>query len=373
MNIMKRIIAIILLTVMIIPILTSCKSSEVTYDPVPSTEEEARVIMTLTYNGRTYDVKYELYRALFLNLKDEVSGGDDSVWTGDRKDEYIEKINSLIIARITHIYLVFALCDEIGYNLYSPIVDVTVKKYIKASVEGSESLTGHGSYSAYLEALKKMNLNYSVQDLLLRYSIGQTMLDAVYLGAYNPETIGDTVTFDGVTYTREQILEFYFSDDCIRTLRAEINPDAHYNPDERAETVRLNMVDAATRGEGAVALVIIGSSATAASEVENGYLLTRYTLDSLYFSELTDKSFALSIGEVSEPIKIQGDNENTIYIVYRAEKSFEHFNNCYSDVVTVFLADALGKMTEGVSSDLEESLILTDAYYEIVHSEISMD
>ena len=121
-----------------------------------------------------------------------------------------------------------------------------------------------------------------------------------------------------------------------------------------------------------MAIVIIGSSATAASEVENGYVMGRYSLERLYFEELIDVSFSLGIGEVSEPITIHNDTEKIIYIVYRAEKSMDHFENNYSDIVSVFLSDSIGEILYGVEEKMQETITVTDAYNEIVHSEISM-
>ena len=149
---MKRFIVLVMILLMSVPSLASCKK-ETTYDPVPSTEEESRVVMTFTYGSKTYSVKYELYRALFLNLKDDVSGGDDSVWESDNKQEYIDRINTLIASRAAHIYGVFKVASDLGIDLYSDSVDDTIQEYIKDSVEGSDSLEGYGSYNAYLAAL----------------------------------------------------------------------------------------------------------------------------------------------------------------------------------------------------------------------------
>ena len=43
------------------------------YEPVPSTEEEARVVMRFALDGKKYELKYELYRALFLTYKEALS------------------------------------------------------------------------------------------------------------------------------------------------------------------------------------------------------------------------------------------------------------------------------------------------------------
>ena len=115
---MKRIIAFFILIACVIS-LVGC--SYKTYPPVESTETEATTVMTLKAGGKTYEVKYELYRALFLNFKQEFDGGDDSVWTGDRKDEYIASIHEHITSLILDIYSAFAVCEQIGYNIYSVV------------------------------------------------------------------------------------------------------------------------------------------------------------------------------------------------------------------------------------------------------------
>ena len=60
---MKKLIALLLILAAILT-LSSCKKNF--YEPVESTELEATTVMTLKYGGRTYEVKYELYRAFFL-------------------------------------------------------------------------------------------------------------------------------------------------------------------------------------------------------------------------------------------------------------------------------------------------------------------
>ena len=94
---MKKIIAFILLAASLFT-LASCGDED--YPPVESSAVEAQVVMTIEFEEKKYDVKYELYRALFLSLRKSVDGGDASVWTGDNKSEYIGKIDAIIKKRI---------------------------------------------------------------------------------------------------------------------------------------------------------------------------------------------------------------------------------------------------------------------------------
>ena len=95
---MKKLTSIVLIiATLALSILSLASCTKNKYAPVESTAEEKKVVMTLSIDSDKYEVKYELYRALFLALRDEVDGGDRSVWSGENKAEYIEKIDALII------------------------------------------------------------------------------------------------------------------------------------------------------------------------------------------------------------------------------------------------------------------------------------
>jgi hypothetical protein len=90
---MKKITALLLAVILILP-LAACSKK---YEPQESSPLEATTVYTLSLDGKTYEVKYELYRALFLNFKSQIDGGDESVWQGENSEEYIDKINSTVL------------------------------------------------------------------------------------------------------------------------------------------------------------------------------------------------------------------------------------------------------------------------------------
>ena len=186
---MKRIVALILLVTSLF-LLVSCGEEE--YEPVESSVLENTAVMTLTVEDKTYNVKYELYRALFLNLKSEIDGGDSSVWTGENKDYYINEIDTLIKKQVADIYGTIHAAKKVGIDIYSDKFDKEVKKYIKVSVNGGNYneiyLEGFGGkYSDYLESLKALNLNYGAQDLLLRYAFAREEIYTYYAGDFNED------------------------------------------------------------------------------------------------------------------------------------------------------------------------------------------
>ena len=378
---MKKIIAIILALTAIFSLFSCNKATE--YPAVESTEEEARTVMTLSLDGKTYDVKYELYRAFFLTYKSKVDGGDESVWSGDSKDTYIRLIDEMIVDRVVEIYSAFAICERIGFDLYSKDVEKKIKENVRISVEGgsygSTTLDGYESYDAYLAALKSLNLNYSVQVLLLRYAIAIDVIDTHYIGTASSDDIDANVSIGAIKYTKDDVRNFYFSEDCVRVLRANFQKGISYTPEEKAEQLRNKIVDASrTPGsledkENAVFLAIISSGLYSnTAEIKNGYVIGKYNLERSYYGDMTDAALSLSEGEVSQPIDVVSDVEDSYYILYRSYKSEELFEANYEDIKYVYLMNYVGEITHGVASDLKKSVSYTDVMTTLDHAAIGM-
>ena len=189
---MKKILC--LSVVLILLLITSCGG----YPAVESTDEENTVLFSITVADSRYDVKYELYRALFLNYKADVDGGDDSVWSGEDSAEYIEKINEIILPMIANIYATINLAESIGIDFSSKKVKKQVDELIEISIEGGSynglKVEGAGSYDEYLASLKAANHNYSTQILLYHYAIAQTEIAKYYIGTLSEDNITPDAT-----------------------------------------------------------------------------------------------------------------------------------------------------------------------------------
>ena len=369
MRIVSKIVALALVICSLFS-LFSCGESE--YEPVASTGKEARVVITMDLGGERYEIKYELYRALFLNFKSDVDGGDSSVWTGADSQSYIERINKLIIDRAASIYATFAVAEELGINPYSASIESEIKKLVKLSVEGGdyngELILGYGSYDVYLEALKAMNMNYSVQTLIYRYMLVNRAIEEYFKGEASDGIQLEEPTGE-IEYTKEDVREFYDSDDCVRILRAFLQSE--YRTKEAAERVRASMMSKTTELD--VAYCIIQNSMTSADEVINGQVVGRYSLDSYYYSEFTDAAFSLNIGEVSSVIEVVNGINDGYFIIYKATKSSEHFEKCYDEIEEAYLDNSIGEKISTVMESLKESVNMMDLYSEIVHSDITME
>lgn len=380
---MKKIIAALLVLATLFALVACKKNKETVYEPVASTEEEARTVMTLSIDGKKYDVKYELYRAFFLTYKSEVDGGDSSVWTGSTKAAYIAEIDAMIIERVTEIYSAFAICSRIGFDIYSDDVENKIKENIRISVEGgsygSSTITGYGSYEAYLAALKESGINYSVQTLLFRYAIAIDAIDTYYIGTASSDDVDINVSKGAIEYTRADVESFYYSDECVRVLRTSIQKAISYTPYEKAMIIKMALENAADskttleEKELAVTNAIMGNGLYAnAAEIKNGYVIGRYNLERSYYGEMTDAALALNEGEVSNPVEVVTDVENSYYVLYRTNKTAAHFEANYNSIRYIYLMNYVGEILHNVATQLKSSVSYTDYLNAIDHSKICM-
>ena len=373
---MKKITSALLLLSLLLILLTGCKKY---YDPIESTEEESRVVMTMTAGDATYEIKYELFRALFLTHKSTIDGGDDTVWQGENRDEYVARANEVVIGYISEIYSVFEAARRAGLDVFSDDVEKEIKEYVKIGVEGGSiggiDYSGYSSYDEYLAALRALNLNYSVQALMLRYSIAIDMLDEYYIGTVSGNDIENGVISQGaIKYTKEDVRTFYESDRCVRVLRTFVNASMVTNPYQMASRIRNAALAASSRGEEAVRDAMIGAgSTTAEAELARGYLVGRYNLSRLNYGEMIDAAFLLEVGEVSPVVKASEGNELYYYVLYRAEKTDSYYEDNYSQVAYIYLRNTLGEILEGVRSELATDVLVSDYLKTLDYSAISMN
>ena len=365
---MKRILALILAMVTVMS-LFACAEDK--YPPVESTEEEARTVLTLKVDNKEYEVKYELYRALFLNNKSRVDMGDSSVWSSSDKQKYIDEINAIIINDLSEIYAVLHLASELGFDAYSSESDERVKEYIIGAVEGDENQMGHGSYEEYLESLKDNNLNYSAATLMLRYAMAEEAITKYYRG------VVDSVKgqLDGeFEYTREDVENYYYSDNCRRVLQAYFQTgvkNAKEISDYRSHLLTLN-------GDMTVAAYIIGSTMATESDLikdgkVSGITIGKTELYTEEYADFINAVFYTDAGSFSEVVSIENSSADGYYIIYGLEKNAEHFEDSYADIRNSYLDNVAGNVLKNVVLALSESASYTQEYSAIDHSAISMN
>ena len=369
---MKKVILLLIISILLPTLLVSCKKSD--YKAIPSTAEEELTVMTLTLDEKTYEVKYELYRALFLGNKSAIDGGDSSVWTGENKEEYIKRADELVAEYAAEIYSAFHICEKIGVNVYSDSFEKSIKSMIKNSVDGEYDQTSGetpsgfgGDYDKYLEHLKKMNMNYSVQVLMLRYSLALEEIYKYYRGTIEE----DKVKQGALKYTDEDIKNFYYSDECVNVIRVFFSSENY--KEARAKELRDKMSEKAAGGKDAFANYV-GGLLPAGSDAGAGEIIAKYNLDAEYYSELTDAAFSLKAGEVSEPITVitEDSRSDGYHVLYKLEKSEEFFTSSTTHITSVYLDNEVAKIINNNARGLADSAKVTPVLDSIDRALISM-
>lgn len=365
---MKRIIIAILIFTLTL-CATGCKNQK--YPPIESTKEEARVVMTLLIDNEKYEVKYELYRALFLSNRTAVDGGDRSVWSGNDKEKYIEEINEIIKDKASKIYSVFHLAKSLGIDPYSKEIDEQITEYIRISVEGEDDTIGFGGdYEAYLKSLNDAGLNYSTQELMLRYSILLEKIDEYYKGK-NDEVLG--YVNSKYDLSDEELRAYYFGNDCVRVLHAYMQEGVGGDTEAKMESIRNGISSA--KSDIDIALYIINHTLVTPTDlIQNkkvsGITIGRYAIDENYES-YREAAFSLSVGQTSKVIKVTGD-DTEYYVIYALEKNEEHYNMCNNEIKESFFDNLISKKLLEISDKLAANVTFEKSYNEINHGEISI-
>ena len=366
---MKKIIALLLALISVFS-LASCGDE---FEPVESTEKEKTVVMTMKYGSEEYDIPYELYRAFFLTYKSEFDLSDP---------DYVSKLNDKIIDKIAEIYSVFYMCDAIGVDAFSGTFDDEIDEFIEKSVENiiylekmaakergeTVELSRDEAYKIYLQRLTAQNLNYSVSILLYRYELALSEIESYYRGEADASSL--TGYDDGkIDTSREKVLAFYNSESTVKLLSYCREDDI--GALNKVEKVREDMLDA-TDKDGVVMAIFTNSLYGYPAEVERGMVIGKYTLSSNFFNEFTDLAFSLEVGEVSEVIEVYDGSKDLIYVLYRDEKTSEHFESCFADIAYAYVSDEIGKIKADVKAGLVSGCNFTAEYSTIDHASISM-
>lgn len=362
---MKKVLSLFI-AVAILAAATSCAK----YKPVKSTKEESRTVMTMSFGDEEYEIKYELYRALFLSNKSDVDGGDSSVWTGPDRAVYIDRINSIIINNAAKIFAAFYICEVgTGFDLYSSEADKLVEEYVENSVDGTDELPGFGTYDAYLAYLKSVNMNYSVQDTVYRYYIALDKISEYYAGSTDDST--DSESSDAhLSAPIDSVRSFYYSQGLKRILYAYFSE----NTEKDVGKIRSEMISAAD-GIDDVKMIIGKNTATPGNEINTGLFLPANSFENELYDSIGASAFALGEHEVSEIITVSGTGDSAIdglYILYVLEKSESDFEKYYSQIRIAYLDDIMGQMLTAHAKALADSVKFSSEYSSVNHAGISM-
>ncbi len=339
---MKKTVIFALVLLLAVGMLASCGDDDKYYPPVESTAEESAVVATMELDGKTYEIKKELYDALYHSYA-----------------ENTDDVNSVIIERAADIYATLALATRLGFDPFSEGADKLVGEYIYNNVNSFYD----GKYEAYLAALAEQRINYSVSDLLIRYKYAASYIDDVTSPAYDNDLLyGDAFFLMSQRFTREDIREFYYSSECNRVLGSYIpadlqikNADGVYlTADILVEQTYSNIERDRYDISAVRAHLAKYSAATSTYEIQNGFVFGKHTSN---YRELADEAMSLEVGELSDIIRTY---DGRYYILFGIEKTDAHFDSCYDSVKEAFLENKIGEMLDSGKDKLIASFRAVD-------------
>ena len=364
---MKKIISVILIFCALAA-LVSCGSD---YEPVPSTDKELEVLMTFELDGEKYELKYELYRALFLNHCSSYDKGDKSFWGTAEAESAKAELDARIVSLALDIFSALHLCKKIGYDPYSLDADEQIEEYIRKSVEGEGVVGFDGDYDAYLAALGELNLNYSVQALLYRYAIANDKIIAYYRGTADIDNPTPDMKEGALKYTADDVRAFYNSDACARISTVIFNAD-YISRDEVEK--RRDKIASYTTESGALGYAVQFTDPLGdPEEILRGTVVGKNSMDMAYYAEVAASAFGLGVGGTSAVIPVNTESRNEYWIVYKMAKTAEHLEAEFDTVEDVYVAQRIGEIVEGVKTALGASVKYASAFDTLDRASISMD
>ena len=364
---MKKLLSLILIFATLLT-LASCGGTE--YAPVPSTDEESRVLMTFSFEGEKYELKYELYRALFLTHSETYDKGDKSFWAKPEAQSAIKEINETIVGLSLDIFATLHLSKKIGYDPYSANAENKINEYIKESVEGGDTVKGYdGDYDAYLSSLKSMNLNYSVQTLLLRYSIAYDKILEYYKGTADADAPTPDMESGKLHYNESDVRDFYNGDESARISIVVFN--AEYITKETVDQ-RRDKIASFSDITSALNYAVSFTSGDP-EDILDGAVIGKNSMDSSFYSEVTSCAFSMDVGEVSPVISIATDRSIEYWVICKMEKTQDYLDENLEKVEEVYVSQKIGEILENVKTSIGSSKKTTDAFNSLDLSKISMD
>lgn len=373
-----RLCALALAIVMLVLPLAACSNS-----PVEPTEEEARVVMKI----RDLEVTYDLFRYLFLTYKSEIDGGDNSVWTSPKANEYWRAAIDKIVPILCERYASFDLAIANGVDIYGESIDEAVQKYVDVAIDGNDTnvyanvardgndaLTygyyritvasadnpyeGYGSRKKYLRALDELYMTDNVSRLLFRQEVCDTLM---YYMLTDEET--GTIPVDN-----ESVAKFLHGPNYINTLWISLLFTSEDGSDYEATKKKAEELYAVAKelpaseaGNESFRQLIINNTVYTAGDI--------YMYRGEYLDRVNDEAFSLGVGETSELI----EDATGFYIIRRIPNDSDYITEHFDDLKPVYLSYAYYAEIEKIKEVLLENVSYTEFFHTLNGTNVVWD
>ena len=286
-------------------------------------------------NGKTVlkvggkNINYDYYRYVFLNTRDDLDGGDRSVWASDIALQL--ELTDSVLATIRHNRAIELLADEYGVSLSSD-----EKKEIRQWVSDQKAALGDN----WDESLKNAYLTEYMITYLKEF---ETLWDKIFNYITNE--------MNGIIRISDNELIDIIPERFTRILFVMIPKDSE-NALDTAREVRQKALD----GEDFRELAAEYNDPDAVSyNVEDGY----YFVEGEILPDVESEIKELEIGEISGII----DTDTGYFIIKRLEIDSNYVDKNLEEFRTNYYARYFNDLVEKIESDIET--VPTDYYSEL--------
>ena len=330
-----------------------------TFRETPQTDAEARVVMTLGENEVTYD----LYSYLFLNHKATAEKKGETVGLSD--SEVFSLVHSRVVKDLASLYATIEAVEAVGASAED--LDAAVETLRRLTRSGGEFAgavyEGFDYEWDYYAILSENHMTDYVYRLFLR------KIAADYVAAEHYDENAEKHLDISETAVRDY---FYGSEDVVRITYAYIAFDSHTGDKasaREAASIAYTKLSAAADGpmDTYTDIAVQYSPTLQPSSVKNGFYVGKYNA-SESASPVVEAAFALSVGEVAEPI----ETEDGIYIVRRLGESYAYIDNPdnFDSLYKTYVSNSYYKEIALREEALRASAAFTEAYKDITAADI---
>lgn len=339
--------------------LLSCKKNTARYAPIASSKTDATVLLRADGD----EMRYELFRYLFLSRHTDYDGGDPARWDAEDGAALWETARAATVRQMCDIYATFRIASRYGIDPWGDDMDNRIGEYVTADIDGGwingVSVTGCGSVDAYVARLAENYLTDAVNRLLYRQVLTLGDLYDQIVNRYAEGT---------VPVTDAMLTMFLAGDTCIHYNQVYL-PDSAFGGDRsatrsRAKEIRRDMA-AATDYDGLIRAGFRYSyaddnSLAPVSVLEGGLWIGKYSFDSTYSAALTSALFTLRPGEISEIV----ETSDGCYILYGMEKTGDlpQDRDGYETIRALYLKEIYCREIAEMTDAMVSGLTVTDAF-----------
>ncbi len=314
---------------------SACGNSEKLLE---STKEEKKTVMVVG----NYDVPYEVYRYVTLNIKDayEAGGGED-IWLGESGAVLIEELNADVKDTVAHLYTPLILAEEYGIS----VEDELIKDAVELAMDGMYEAYEY-DYKAYDEAISASHMNDGVYRFLqLNETVSEELFHAM-IGT------GEILTDE------EALSEIFRSDEFIRVKQILVSSE-NGNTKEENRARAEELLSMAEGGADFDELVQRHGQDLSMFNNPDGM----YMMKGTYYEAFEEAAFSLDVGEMSGIVEtpagfsiIRRYEKEEAYMTEHAEDMTDTYQ---SSVYNLRLEKALASVTVAETELLADYSIFT--------------